>query len=121
MEACEARMRSGRFFRSKYRNTWTEVDGRKFQSKAEARRYSQLRLLEKAGRIRDLKCQVTFPLVVNGCKLATYRADFSYYNENGELVVQDVKGWRGGGAYAMFRLKARLLEATLGIKVQEIS
>ena len=47
---------------SKYKNVWTTVDGIKFQSKAEARRYSQLKLLEKAGEVFDLALQPAYQL-----------------------------------------------------------
>lgn len=50
--------------RHKYRAVATWVDGIKFPSKAEARRYQQLRLLEKAGEIGHLEIQPVFPIEV---------------------------------------------------------
>lgn len=51
---------------SKFRNVITELDGFKFASKKEARRYGELRMLERAGKLSDLKIQPAFPLDVNG-------------------------------------------------------
>ena len=84
------------------------VDGIVFDSKAEARRYSELRLLEKAGEIRDLELQpeyvLVYPFVYKGKRFrgVKYRADFRYWTVPkptgphifGELVVEDVKGMR---------------------------
>ena len=50
---------------SKYRNIKTEVDGIVFDSKAEARRYAELRLLEKANEISDLRLQYPFECKIN--------------------------------------------------------
>lgn len=65
---------------------------RRFDSKAEASRYDRLRLLERAGQIRDLRCQVPFPIEINSQAIGKYVADFTYHNAAGELVVEDVKG-----------------------------
>ncbi len=84
---------------SKYKNKWTVVDGIKFQSIKEAARYSELKMLEKAGIIKDLKLQPWFYIAVevewNGRKLKarTYKADFSYYDVTFKRqTVEDVKG-----------------------------
>jgi dsDNA-binding SOS-regulon protein len=63
---------------SKYGAVRTEVDGISFASKKEARRYSELKLLERAGEIADLQLQPRFPLTVNGVRVCTYVADFQY-------------------------------------------
>ncbi len=110
-------LKSGRVVKTrghKYRAVRTEVDGRKFSSKLEARRYSQLKLLEDAGHIFDLKLQPRFPLVVSGVTCGTYVADFSYrdrmvWKGTGEpvgrlLVVEDAKG----KVLDLFTLKANL-------------
>ena len=47
----------------KYRNKKVEVDGILFDSKKEANRYMELKLLEKAGEITDLKRQVRYELI----------------------------------------------------------
>lgn len=84
--------------RSKYRNVKCEVDGLKFDSKAEARRWQELKLLEKAGKIDALQRQVRFPLAVWGGQsphsvVGRYVADFDYWDlERDCRVTEDVKG-----------------------------
>lgn len=83
--------------RNKYGAERTAVDGIEFDSKAEAKRYMQLKAMEQRGEISDLKLQVVFELLpaqeINGHKERpmTYVADFTYLDSNGELVVEDVK------------------------------
>lgn len=77
--------------RPKYRNKKTMVDGRTFDSKLEATRYVQLKKMQEAGLIFDLKTQVTFVLEVSGVMICKYIADFTYINEDGSRVVEDVK------------------------------
>ena len=67
----------------------TIVDGIRFASAKEAKRYGELKLLEKGGAIRDLRLQVAFPIVIT----TRYVADFVYI-EDGRQVVEDVKGFR---------------------------
>lgn len=69
----------------------TVVDGISFDSKAEAKRWCELRLLERAGEIHGLRRQVDFPLYVLDWLIGTYRADFVYLRA-GKRVVEDVKG-----------------------------
>jgi hypothetical protein len=69
--------------RSKFLAVPTVVDGKRFASKAEAKRYGELCWLRKARAIRDLECQPKFPLAVVDIDgvlvvIGTYRADFSY-------------------------------------------
>lgn len=73
--------------RNKFRNVPTVVDGIRFASKAEARRYGELKLLEKAGKIADLELQPRFLLIAG----VVYVGDFAY-REDGKRVVEDVKG-----------------------------
>lgn len=83
---------------SKQRNKIAHVDNIKFHSKGEARRYQQLKLLERAGEIKDLELQPKFTLLdkfttVNGKKIRalTYSADFKY-QEKDKTIVEDFKG-----------------------------
>lgn len=78
---------------NKYGNNKTVVDGIRFDSKAESERYKQLKLLEYAGAITDLKLQPKYLLSPKTTLEAKceYRADFEY-KENGHKVVEDVKG-----------------------------
>jgi hypothetical protein len=100
---------------SKYGNRPLEIDGYRFASKAEARRYRELRLMERAGEIGGLLVHPDFPLTVNGVKVATYVADFAYW-DRGRFVVEDVKGVRT----PLYKLKVRMLAAERGIVVREI-
>jgi hypothetical protein len=82
---------------NKYRAVVTTVDGIRFSSKAESKRYSELKLLERAGTIYDLALQPQFKFVVEGKPLlfpngrqAVFTADFQYREEGRGLVVEDV-------------------------------
>lgn len=101
---------------NKFRNQPSEVDGIRFASKKEARRYGELRLLEKVGHIRDLRLQPRFPLKVNDKLICTYVADFEYRLKTGELIVEDAKGHRT----REYITKAKLFEALHGFPVTEV-
>lgn len=82
---------------NKYRNTKIIIDGIEFDSKKEGHRYKELRLLERAGLITDLKMQTSFELQPsfkkNGktIRAITYKSDFDYYTKDGRHVLEDVK------------------------------
>jgi Protein of unknown function (DUF1064) len=110
---------------SKYRAVPTQLDGIRFDSKKEARRYAELRLLEQAGEIHALERQPVFPLFTahhRGGELrqvGVYRADFRYrQGPRGVLVVEDVKS--KPTRTAVYRLKKRMVEAAYGITVTEV-
>ena len=103
--------------RSKYGNIKTKLDGHAFASKAEARRFAELKLLERAGLISSLTLQPKFPIVVNGTKVTTYIADFQY-TEKGRVVIEDVKST--STITPVYRLKKKLLKASLGLTVIEV-
>ncbi len=101
---------------SKYRAKRTEVDGIFFASKKEARRYIELKCLEKAGHIKDMKLQPKFPIEVRGKKICTYVADFTYFHCGiKEKVVEDVKGF----ITPVYKLKRKLMKAVHGIDILE--
>jgi len=77
--------------RNKFNNIKTEVDGHLFDSKKEAKRYHELKILQAAGDVWKLQLQPRFPLWVNGTKVGTYIADFMYERSDGTVVVEDVK------------------------------
>ena len=85
------------YYQNKYKNKKTIIDGIEFDSKAEAKRFCELKLLEKARKIKDLTLQPCFILQPSFKKNGkTYRkieyiADFQY-EENGQVIVEDVKG-----------------------------
>lgn len=100
---------------NKYGAKKTEVDGITFDSKREATRWQQLRLLERAGAIAGLVRQVRFELIVNDVKIGRYTADFEYV-ENGQRVVEDAKGAARSRDYI---LRKKLMLAIYGIEIKE--
>lgn len=92
------------------------VDGITFASKREAKRYRDLRLMERAGLITDFRRQRRWRLEVNGVLIATYVSDFEYRTTDGEWVVEDVKGHRTN----LYRLKRTLMRAIHGIEIREV-
>jgi len=102
--------------RNKYGAVKTEVDGIKFDSKAEAKRYKELKMLSSTGVIADLNLQPRYDLVINGVKCGFYKADFVYWDvENNCSVVEDVKGMKT----PVYRLKKKLMFAIHGIDILE--
>lgn len=81
----------------KYGATPTRVDGIRFDSKREAERYGELKLLEEAGEIESLQLQPRFQLMAKATvgreklRAVVYVGDFAY-TEDGRQVVEDVKG-----------------------------
>jgi hypothetical protein len=110
----------------KYRNQKVEVDGIKFDSKKEAKRWQELKLLEAAGEIANLQRQVRYTLLPSqerdtGKKerAVEYVADFSYLapkSRLGYLHVEDVKGMRT----PLYILKRKLMLWVHGITIKEI-
>ncbi len=92
---------------NKYRNKPTEVDGVTFASKREAKYYTDLKLLERAGEIRQLELQPRFKCVIDGKKICTYVADFAFREKDGRYRVLDVKGVET----PVFKIKRKLVEA----------
>lgn len=102
---------------SKYGNRrLTAPDGQKFDSVKEYHRWGCLRLLERAGAIKDLKRQVKYELIPKqpGERACNYIADFTYI-ENGELVVEDVKGMKTDA----YKIKKKLMLWVHGIRIKE--
>jgi hypothetical protein len=115
-----------------------------FDSKKEAKRYQELKQLERAGRICNLQRQVKYILIpaqraeasaiyTKGNRKGqpkegklierecSYYADFVYYDRNkNQTVVEDVKGYKGGAAYAIFKLKKKLMLFVHKIYVIEV-
>lgn len=102
---------------NKYRAIATEVDGIKFDSGKEARRYMDLKLLERAGEIRDLRWQTTFSICIGEFHICDYICDFEYWTKDGH-VVEDVKS--DPTRTPVYRLKKKLMQAVRGIEIQEV-
>jgi hypothetical protein len=132
---------------TKLNNATVTIDGITFQSIKEGQRYSELKLLEKAGNISNLELQKKYELIPAqyetvetgeyykvGAKkgqpklksvcveqAVSYIADF-VYEENGQAVVEDVKGYRdpSSAPYAKFVLKRKMMLWIHGIKIKEV-
>lgn len=91
-------------------------DGQVFDSQSEYYRWGMLKLLERAGKISDLKRQVSFELIPKqeGERACTYVADFTYI-EDGKLVVEDCKGFKTD----VYKIKKKLMLYVHGIKIKE--
>lgn len=112
-----------------------------FDSVGEYLRWGQLRLLERAGKITNLQRQVKYVLIPpqieryervspkTGKRLkdgircleqeCSYYADF-VYDQDGKMIVEDVKGCKKGAAYDLFVIKRKLMLQVHGIKIQEV-
>lgn len=124
---------------SKYYNIKTRaLDGTVFDSHKEARRWDELTLLQRAGKITDLQRQVRYELIPaqyqtyerfskkgerlkDGVRLlerkVEYVADFVYTAaETGETIVEDAKGMRTKD----YILKRKLMLAVHSIRVREV-
>lgn len=106
---------------SKYHNRKITVDGEKFDSIKEYRRFRELQLLERAGEISNLRRQDRFPLIPAQYKdgkcverECDYIADF-VYTENGKKIVEDVKGVRTDA----YKIKRKLMLLCYGIRIKE--
>lgn len=98
--------------KNKYNNIKTTVDGIKFDSKKEADYYCQLKILKRAGEIKDFGLQPRYELQPtfkkNGTthRAITYVADFVIVNNDGTTEIIDVKGVET----QVFKIKKKLFE-----------
>lgn len=125
--------------RSKYGAVKTEVDGIVFASKKEAKRYQELKLLERAGEIRGLQLQPRFELRAaltladigrerDPALIGHYVGDFTFeerlvpkggpvgLRREWRRIVEDVKGFKT----PLYRFKKKFVEAQYGIQVREV-
>jgi hypothetical protein len=103
---------------NKYGNKRMVVDGIRFDSKREAARWQELKLLERAGEIKGLERQVEYELIPKqpGERAVKYIADFRYIDHDGKTVVEDTKGVKT----PVYILKRKLLLWVHGIRVVEV-
>jgi hypothetical protein len=105
--------------RNKYNNARVTLDGYTFDSKAEARRYGELKLMHEAGEIHKLRVHPRYtlldPFEVKGIRYRgiVYEGDFEYV-VNGLVVCEDVKGVRT----AVFSLKEKLFMDRYGDQIE---
>lgn len=109
----------------KYHNKKVIIDGIKFDSEKEGNYYLKLKILEKAGKIRDLKLQVPFVLLetfkvgYRTYRKTKYIADFTYFDDKDKLHVVDVKS-EATRKDKTYQLKKKLLAWKYGIEIEEI-
>jgi hypothetical protein len=103
----------------KFLNKRTDVNGIQFDSAAEARRYAELLILERAGEIKALERQPRFVLSVNGQRICAYVGDFAYFTRDNRQVVEDVKS-AFTAKLPVYRLKKKLLKAIEGVEIVEV-
>lgn len=111
---------------SKYRSKKVTRDGITFDSKKECNRYFELKAMEQAGEIKNLQRQVVWELIPSQRDPETgkvierpcrYVADFMYCKaDNGELVVEDTKGFRT----ADYIIKRKLMLKVHRVRIKEI-
>lgn len=108
---------------SKYGNRKVVRNGITYDSKKEADRHAVLKLMERSGKIRDLKRQVKFELIPSLRdektgrvveRSCSYVADFTYW-EGQNFVVEDTKGFRTPD----YILKRKLMLYLHGIRIKE--
>ena len=126
--------------RAKYGNRTVVVDGITFDSKKEAQRYTELKLLEKAGKITGLQLQREFELIPEQREKTdqiytkgpnkgrfkpgkviehkcSYMADFVYWDlDTGKMIVEDAKGMRTKD----YIIKRKLMLYMCGIRIKEV-
>lgn len=120
--------------KTKYGNRKIEIDGIKFDSVKEANRYNELKLIERAGKIKDLQMQVKFTLIPPLYETVgitekgkvknrlverecSYKADFVYTDlETGETIVEDTKGFKTKD----YIIKRKLMFWIHNIKIREV-
>lgn len=121
--------------RSKYGSHKTVVDGISFDSKKEASRYRELLLLERAGKIGNLRRQVKYVLIPaqyenpdsptksgrGKCleRECSYVADFVYdVPTEPEMIeiVEDTKGFRTEA----YKIKRKMMLFIHGIRIREV-
>ena len=100
---------------NKYRAKKVVIDGIRFASLKEGRRYNELKLLVKAEEIFDLTLQPKYTIKHNNIKICTYRADFTYTDVRGVETIEDVKGFKT----PVYRLKKKMMKAFYGIDILE--
>ncbi len=123
---------------SKYNNEKVVMYGIAFDSRREAKRYRELCLLERAGKITELELQKKFVLIPTQReqtgkvfkqgprkgepkpgkvieKECAYIADFAY-KANGQMVVEDTKGYKTKD----YLIKRKLMLYVHGIRIREV-
>lgn len=103
--------------KNKYKNKPIKIDGIRFSSIKEGKRYLDLKLLLKTGKIALLSLQPVYTIKINGNKICKVILDFVYYDEEKRIwVYEDVKGLDT----PLSKLKRKMVEASEDIVVTMI-
>lgn len=110
---------------NKYGNRKVTVDGIQFDSMREAKRWRELKWLQRAGQISNLDRQVSYELIPSIRseqtgkviqRAVSYIADFVYQTEDGNWIVEDAKGFRTEA----YKIKKKMMLWRHGIEVVEV-
>ena len=101
--------------KSKYGSKRVAFDGIKFHSQKECSRYKVLKTLANTGVLNKLQLQVKFELKVNNELIEKYVADFTYYDKQGNYIVEDTKGFKT----ADYKRKKKWMKSVHGIEIKE--
>ena len=109
--------------KSKYGNHKVVVDGEKVaDSKHEYSRLCELKVLQRAGEIKDLQLQVKYQLIPSQkiCgkteRGVSYIADFVYWTKNDKFICEDAKGHRTDA----YIIKRKMMKLIHNIDVVEV-
>lgn len=102
---------------NKYNARKCEEDGYKFDSLRERKRYQELKILQRVGRIQELTVHPIYVLEVNGMPVCKMLPDFRYI-EQGKIVIEDVKSQ--ATITDVYKIKKKLLKACHNLDVKEI-
>jgi hypothetical protein len=104
---------------NKFRNIKILVDGINFDSKKEARRYGELKLLKHGGIISAFEMQVRFPILFDGEKICTYIADFVHFDMLGNRTIEDCKS-EFTRKNPVYRLKKKMMKIINNLEIVEV-
>jgi hypothetical protein len=108
---------------NKFHAKKTVFNGQTFDSKKEAAYAAKLEILKRSFKPSDkvigYRTQVPFPVHLNGKLICTYKLDFLTTYADGRIEHVDVKGYKKGAAYQVFRIKKKLVEAQYNIEIIE--
>ena len=108
---------------NKYHSRKVTYYGQTFDSIKEGQRWLLLRDRQRKGEIRNLRRQVKFELTPAapkvGLRALCYYADF-VYEEDGKTVIEDVKGYKQGGAWDLYNAKKKMLYWRYNLLIKEV-
>jgi len=110
--------------KNKFNNKKVVTSEHTFDSKKEYRYYLQLKqrmkAINRADRVVNIGLQPRYDIIINSKKIGFYKADFKVLFADNRVEIIDVKGYKKGCAYQMFKLKKKIVEALYDIQIIEI-